>query len=472
MIKFYNSLTRKKEIFKPIEKGKVKIYSCGPTVYSTQHIGNMRAMIFSDILKRTLRHFNYEVLDVINITDVGHLVSDSDFGEDKMLKASIKEKKDPYEIAKFYEKLFVEDLNRLNVILPKYLPRATEHIKEQIKLIEELEKKGIAYVTSDGVYFDVSKFKDYGKLSGQKLSDKKSGARVEVDSEKRNPQDFSLWKFLRGENINHIMKWESPWGIGFPGWHIECSAMSEKYLGTHFDIHTGGIEHIPIHHENEIAQNTCSHGIKVNYWIHNDHLQVDSEKMSKSLGNVYYISDFIEKGYSPIAFREVCLRTHYRKNLNFTFASLAAGQNNVDKINDFYSTFKNLKVNSEKDVLKPIYDNYLKEFNLAIEDDLNTPKALAALYEFKNYVNKTRLYSKCDIELVIKFLEETDEVLGLLEKEEKIPAKVIKLAKERVKARENKDFKLSDELRDKIKDLGYIVRDSKESKDGYILDRV
>jgi cysteinyl-tRNA synthetase len=327
-------------------------------------------------------------------------------------------------------------------------------------------------VTSDGVYFDVSKFKDYGKLSGQSLKDKKSGARIQVDSEKRNPQDFALWKFLKGDNANHIMKWESPWGVGFPGWHIECSAMSEKYLGSHFDIHTGGIEHIPIHHENEIAQNSCSHGIKVNYWIHNDHLQVDSEKMSKSLGNVYYISDFIEKGYSPIAFREVCLRTHYRKNLNFTFDSLEAGQHNIKKINEFYSFFKSFKENSKKDSIGKIYNLRLKEFNLALEDDLNTPKALSAVYEFMNDVNKVKEYSNTDIKLILKFIEETNEVLGLLEKEEKVSKEIIKLAKERLKARENKDYKLSDELRDKIKSLGYVVRDSKDSKDGYVLDRI
>lgn len=469
-IKFYNTLTRSKEEFKPIDEKVVKIYSCGPTVYSTQHIGNMRAMIFVDILKNVLRYFNFKILDVINITDVGHLVSDSDDGEDKMLKASKKEKKDPYEIARIYENFFIEDLKKLNITLPKYLPRATDHIKEQIQIIKELEKKDIAYKTNDGMYFDISKFKDYGKLSKQKLEDKKLGARIEKDDLKRNPQDFALWKFLTKDNLNHVMKWESPWGIGFPGWHIECSAMSSKYLGNHFDLHTGGIEHISIHHENEIAQNKCSHDINVNYWLHNDHLMVNSEKMSKSLGNVYYISNFIEKGYNPLAFRELCLRSHYRKNVNFTFESLEAGMKNIKKLNDFYSYLNSFKPNSKKNNIQELYNNRIKDFKEALADDLNTPKALAQVYEFMNDFNKEKELSQKDLDLGIKFMQETNSVLCLLENNE-IPKEIIELTKERIVARKNKDWQKSDELRDKIKELGYIIRDSKKSKEGYILDK-
>ncbi len=380
-IQFYNTLTRKKEQFSPIEKGVVKVYSCGPTVYSHPHIGNWRAYIFSDVLKKVMRYFSYEVIDVINITDVGHLVSDSDDGEDKMLKASKKENLDPYQIARKYEREFIKGLEKLHIQKPNYLPRATEHIKEQIEIIDELKQKDIAYLTDDGIYFDVSKFNDYGKLSGQKLEEKESGARVELDSQKRNPQDFALWKFLTGDNKNHIMKWDSPWGVGFPGWHIECSAMSSKYLGNHFDIHTGGIDHIPVHHENEIAQNSCSRDIKVNYWIHNDFITVDGEKLSKSLGNSYTLEELEEKGYSTLDFREMCLRSHYKKGVNFTFDSLTQGKSNVKKINDFYEKLQNLEASDVEDSLVEAFKKYMDEYEAALKDDLNTPEAMAAMYK-------------------------------------------------------------------------------------------
>lgn len=474
MIKLYNSFTKKKEEFKPLIQNQVKIYSCGPTVYDTPHIGNLRAYIVWDTLKRMFRYFNYEVIDVINITDVGHLTSDEDDGEDKMIKAAKKEKKDPFEIARYYEDYYLKQIKRLNVIFPKYFPRATEHIKEQIEMIKHLEENGYTYITSDGVYFDTSKFKDYGKLSGQSLKDKKEGARVVKNLEKKNSTDFALWKFTVGENKNHSMKWESYWGEGFPGWHIECSAMSHKYLGDKFDIHTGGIDHIPVHHENEIAQNICSKDIKIiNYWMHNAFLKINNQKMSKSKGNFYTLDILKEKGFSDLSFRETCLRTHYRKTLNFTIESLKAGEANVKKINDFYSKFEQLTVSKiENDNIKNLYNKSIKIFENAIKDDLNIPIALSVLYDFMNEVNKNSQFSKNDIELIIKFMKKTDEIFGLLIKQDKIPNEIIEIAKKRKIARDNKNWSESDKLRDEIVARGYEIRDSNESKEGYILNKI
>ncbi|MEC8221254.1 MAG: cysteine--tRNA ligase [Nanoarchaeota archaeon] len=471
-IQFYNTLTRKKEQFSPIEKGVVKVYSCGPTVYSHPHIGNWRAYIFSDVLKKVMRYFSYEVIDVINITDVGHLVSDSDDGEDKMLKASKKENLDPYQIARKYEGEFIKGLEKLHIQKPNYLPRATEHIKEQIEIIDELKQKDIAYLTDDGIYFDVSKFKDYGKLSGQKLEEKESGARVELDSQKRNPQDFALWKFLTGDNKNHIMKWDSPWGVGFPGWHIECSAMSSKYLGNHFDIHTGGIDHIPVHHENEIAQNSCSRDIKVNYWIHNDFITVDGEKLSKSLGNSYTLEELEEKGYSALDFREMCLRSHYKKGVNFTFNSLTQGKSSVKKINDFYDKLQNLEASDVEDSLVEVFKQYMDEYEAALKDDLNTPEAMAAMYNFMNRVNKESALSQGDIDLALEFITRVDSVFSLLEKEESISSEIIELAEKRKEARDNKNWELADQLRDELKELGFEIKDDKSTKEGYRLSKL
>ncbi|MFW5704761.1 MAG: cysteine--tRNA ligase [Nanoarchaeota archaeon] len=470
-IYFYNSLSRKKELFEPKDEI-VKMYSCGPTVYSRQHIGNMRAAVFVDVLKRVLKYFKYKVEDVTNITDVGHLVSDESEGEDKMLKASKTENKNPYEIAEKYTNLYIEDLKKLNIILPKYMPRATKHIDKQLEIIEELDKRGYTYKTSDGIYFDTSKFKEYGMLSKQSLKEKKAGARINNSIEKKNPQDFALWKFLIGENKNHIMKWNSKYGVGFPGWHIECSAMASEYLGDNIDIHTGGIEHIGVHHENEIAQNVCSGAIKnVSFWIHNAHLKVDNEKMSKSLGNVYNIDSLVEKGFHPLAFRELCLRTHYRKELNFTIDSLKAGEANIKKINEFYEYIKNLTPKSKEDSLKKIIDLHLDKFEDAIKDDLNTPKALAAIYELINEIYRKKYLSKEDINLTIEFMERTNKILALIEKKEDIPQDIITLAKDRQKARKNKNFELADKLRTDIESLGYEIKDSKESKEGFIISK-
>jgi cysteinyl-tRNA synthetase len=475
MLKLYNTLSRSKEDFKPVKENEAKIYSCGPTVYSFQHIGNMRAAIFQDTVRRSLNFLGYKTISVQNITDVGHLVSDEDDGEDKMLKAAKKENKDPFQIAKFYTDAYTTDLKLLNVEFPTFMPKATDEIPEQIEMIQNLLDKQFAYIISDGVYFDVSKFEEYGALSGQSLEEKQQGAseRVDVNSEKRNPQDFALWKFTVGQNENHIMKWEAPFGQGFPGWHIECSAMSAKYLGEKFDIHTGGIEHIAIHHENEIAQNTCSGKVKeVKYWLHNAHLKVNGEKMAKSAGTAYLLKDLIVKGYSPIAFRELNLRTHYRKSLNFTFESLDTGMANVKKINDFYQKIQNKSTSDKSDEnLDQIVSEYLTQFTIGIEDDLNTAQAMASVYEFMNKINKINNLTKQDIKQITNFMETTNTVLGLLETKQEIPEEITKLAEQRKVAKENKDWAKCDELRDEIQKQGFSIKDDKTAKTGYLLSK-
>ena len=474
MIKLYNTLTKKKEEFKEIEKGIVKMYSCGPTVYSTPHIGNMRSVIFSDIIKRTFEYFDYKVIYINNITDVGHLVSDEDDGEDKMLKASKKEQLDPYQIARKYENIYMQCLDKLQVEKANKYPRATEHIQEQIQIIEDLQKNGFTYNTQDGVYFDVSKFEKYGELSGQSLDQKKAGARIEINSEKKNPQDFALWKFLIGDNKNHIMKWNSPWGIGFPGWHIECSAMSKKYLGEKFDIHTGGIDHIHVHHENEIAQNTCSGAVKqVNFWMHNAHMLINNEKISKSLGNGYSLFDLEEMGYEPLALREMFLKTHYKKQMNFTFDSLKTGEITIKKINEFIEKYENYQtINISNSQILNIFNLQTQKFEKALSDDLNTPMALASVNEFMNEINKIKEFSKEDINLILNFMKKTDKVLGLIKQKEQIPSVILDLANKRKAAREGKNWEESDKLRDKIKELGFEIKDDKSSKNGFILNKI
>ena len=307
-LKIYNTLTREKEEFKPLNKEDVKIYSCGPTVYSYAHIGNFRTYIFMDTLRRVLKYNGYKLKHAMNITDVGHLESDADEGEDKMLKAAKKENKNPYEIAKFYTDAFFKDFDILNIDRPEIICKATDHIKEMLQFVKEIVENGYAYETSRGIYFDISKLDKYPVLSTRKIDEQIAGARIAVDDEKRNPEDFAIW--IKAPE-NHIMKWESPWGLSYPGWHIECSAMSREYLGDEFDIHTGGIDHIPTHHENEIAQSKGANGkIPAKYWMHCNYLQVDGGKMSKSLGNVYTVSTLSEKGINPLAFKLFCFSSH------------------------------------------------------------------------------------------------------------------------------------------------------------------
>jgi cysteinyl-tRNA synthetase len=446
MLKLYNTLTRKKEIFKPINTKEIGMYTCGPTVYWYQHIGNLRSYIFADILKRVLIYDSYKVKQVMNITDVGHLTSDSDAGEDKMEMAAKREHKKANEIANFYWKLFREDFKKLNISEPDIWCKATEHIKEQIELIKKLEKKGFTYKTSDGIYFDTSKFKDYGKLAKLKIGGLKAGARIEM-GEKKNKTDFALWKFSEKPGLRQ-QEWHSPWGVGFPGWHIECSAMSMNYLGEHFDIHTGGEDHIPIHHTNEIAQSEGATGKKfVNYWIHGAFLTFKGEKVSKSKGGLYTVSELEKLGFKPLAYRYLCLTAHYKTQLDFSIENLKNAQNAYDRLKNIVAELKNDNKTNKK---------FLKEFDDAINNDLDTPKALGILW---NLLRDEKAEGK--FQTIKKF----DEVLGLnLFKKEKIEAsdEVNKLVQEREKARDSKDWKLADKIRDKIAKKGFWVNDTSE----------
>lgn len=329
-IHLYNTLTRKKELLQPLCADMVKVYTCGPTVYDRAHIGNLRAYLLSDILRRVLEYNNYQVHQVMNITDVGHLMSDADEGEDKMALAARQRGKTPWEIAQEFTEQFFADCALLNIIRPDVVAPATEFISEMIEFVEALVEKGHAYEIDDGIYFDVSTYPAYGCLSGIDLKNQQAGARVVVNEQKRNPYDFALWKKAPKE---HIMQWPSPWGMGYPGWHIECSALGKKFLGDEFDIHTGGVDHIPIHHENEIAQSVCLTGkMPARIWVHGEFLQIDKGKMSKSLGNIYSLSDLKAKGYQPLAFRYICLNAHYGKQLNFTWESIASAQRALERL--------------------------------------------------------------------------------------------------------------------------------------------
>lgn len=458
MLKVYNTLTRKKEDFTPIDEKIVKMYSCGPTVYNYAHIGNLRTYVFMDLIRRVLKYNGLKIKGVLNITDVGHLTFDSDSGEDKMALAAKAQQKSPMEIAEFYTKVFFQDFDKLNIQKPEIIAKATDHIKEMIDYVVELEKLGFGYETSDGIYFDIEKFGNYGSLSGAKLDDQIAGARVEVNTDKRHPADFALWKKAEP---NHIMQWESPWGMGYPGWHIECSAMSQKYLGKHFDIHSGGVDHIPIHHENEIAQNEAIAGEKtVNYWMHGEFMLVDGGKMSKSLGNVYTISQLEEKGYSALDFRFFCLNAHYRKKLNFTFEGLTAAKVSRERLlGSLYQhkIAKNVKTDTE------ILNNYKQQFYEAINDDLNIPLALGVLFNMVKEPKSADIYN-----LSLDF----DKVLGLslskaeasLEDDSNIEygEDVALLLEQRAQAKKDKNFALSDEIRAKINALGYNVSDTRE----------
>lgn len=459
MLKVYNTLTRRKEEFVPLNDKVVTMYSCGPTVYSYAHIGNMRAYLFMDSVRRTLKYNGYKLKGVMNITDVGHLLSDGDDGEDKMEKASREQQKSVYEIAAIYTDAFMKDLAKLNIGKPEIIAKATDHINDMIKYVEALVEKGYGYETSDGIYFDISKFREYGKLSGLDLEGQRAGARVDVNDEKRNPADFALWKKAPKE---HIMQWESPWGMGYPGWHIECSAMSRKYLGDTFDIHTGGVDHIPVHHENEIAQSEALVGHKtVDYWMHVEFMQVDGGKMSKSLKNTYTVSELEQKGYSAMAFRYFCLNTHYRKKLNFTFEGMDAAKTAYNRLLAAVHSHKGGKSFDEEAVKK--YDEL---FTQAINDDINIPLGLGVLWNMLKEKPSQAIY-----DLAMKF----DKVLGLALDTESAPEKVeapeevIKLAELRLKARKDKDWAQSDVLREQISKLGYQIIDK---KDGYDIKKI
>ena len=459
-MKLYNTLTRKKEEFAPLDGKTVRMYSCGPTVYNFAHIGNMRTYIFMDILRRTLRYEGYKVKGVMNITDVGHLLSDADEGEDKMEKAAKEQRKSPYEIADFYTKVFFDDLKKLNIGKPELTPKATEHIREMLDFVYALCEKGYGYETSDGIYFDISKFPAYGQLSGINLEDQKAGARVEVNDEKRSPFDFAIWKKAPKE---HILQWDSRWGKGYPGWHIECSAMSKKYLGEVFDIHTGGVDHIPIHHENEIAQSYGYSGKNpAKFWMHGEFMLVNNGKMSKKLGNTYLVSQLEEMGYSPMCFRYFCLNTHYRKKLNFTFEGMDGAKTAYARLCALVAKHRE----GENDVSDEKLAAYRKEFEEDVTDDLNVPGAMGVLWTMLKEPASRKIYA---------LALEMDKVFGLKldeakaeEVKEEFPAEITAIANERAAARAAKDWGKSDELRAKLDELGYAVKDTKE---GYTLTR-
>jgi cysteinyl-tRNA synthetase len=458
----FNTATKKKETFKPLHKGQVSLYCCGPTVYHYAHLGNMRTFIFEDVLVRTLRALDYKVTHVMNITDVGHLTDDGDEGEDKLEKGAKREGKTVWEVAQYYTNAFLDDAKALNLTKPTHMPRATEYIKEQITLIEKLQQNGYTYVSNGNVYFDTSKFADYTKFARLEVDTKntKQKNRVELDQNKKNQTDFVLW-FTKSKFENHAMQWPSPWGRGYPGWHIECSAMATTILGETIDIHCGGIDHIPVHHTNEIAQSECATGKKfANVWMHSEFLVDKDGKMSKSRGDFLTVGLLKEKGINPLAYRYLCLQTHYRKQMMFSWEALESAQQALEKLNGKVALLKSENGYPET--------NFIRDFEHALCDDLNTSAALAVLFK----VLDSTLSDAEKYATILRF----DTVLGLgldkavLKNEQvQIPSQVQILLDERRLTREKKDFKKSDELRDKIKELGFIVKDS---KDGQVVEKI
>lgn len=449
----YNTKTRTIDKFIPHEAGHVKMYTCGPTVYHYAHIGNMRTYIMEDVLERALNYLGYEVKRAMNITDVGHLTSDADTGEDKMLKGAIREHKTVMEIAKFYTDKFFEDAAKLNIKKPEIIVPATSQIDEYIKIIKTLEEKGYAYFCNGNVYFDTSKLKDYYVLTNHNEEDLKVGVREDVleDLNKRNKTDFVLW-FTKSKFENQELKWDSPWGYGYPGWHIECSGISLKFLGEYLDIHCGGVDNIFPHHTNEIAQSESYIGHPwCNYWFHVEHLNDETGKMSKSKGEFLTVDLLINKGYDPLAYRLFCLQSHYRRQLVFSYQGL-------DNASNIYKTLKT-KIKSLKNEGKvENYQNYIEKFKKALEDDLNISAAITILYDSlkdNTLSDVTKLY----------LVNDFDQVLGLdLLKKEKIEVEdeIKELINKRNEAKKNKDFATADQIRDLIFEKGYIIKDTRE----------
>ena len=455
-IQFYNTLTRKKEEFIPIDQKEVRMYSCGPTVNNYAHLGNLRAYIFADILQKALEYSGYKVKRVMNITDIGILSSDADTGDDKMAKALLREGKEltlknMRELAEFYTEKFKEDIIKLNIKVPEQIYFASDYVKEDIELIQKLEKKGYTYKTSDGVYFDTAKMLDYGILRGGKTIRDENHSRIAENKEKKNPEDFALWKF------NPEIGFESVWGKGFPGWHIECSAIGIKFLGEQFDIHTAGVDLIPTHHTNEIAQSECATGKKpfVRFWIHNEHVDTGNEKMSKSKGNFLQLASLSEKSIDPLAYRFWLLMASYRTKVNFLWEALEGAEKALKRAYNLYA-----ELGADVGKVNLEYQNKFKEY---VNDDLDTPRALTVLWD----VLKDETISNADKKATIL---DFDKVLGLgfaNLKEDKIPNEVVKLVNKREQARKDKDFKKSDELRKEINSLGYEIKDTAEGKKVY-----
>jgi len=464
MLRIFNTLTRKKEIFKPLRDKKVLFYHCGPTVYWTQHIGNLRGMTCADTIVRSLEYLGYKVILTRNYTDVGHLISDADEGEDKMEKSAQREGISPKQIAEKYIKIFEKDIKELNIRQANYRPRATRMIPEIIKMIQTLLKKGFAYSTPLAIYFDISRAKNYYRLSGQKgANNLKNAGKGEVsDPNKKNAADFALWFFKAGKHKNALQTWPSPFksplvenGQGFPGWHIECSAMAKKFLGKTIDIHMGGVEHIPIHHTNEIAQSEAANGVKfVNYWLHNEHLMFNGQKMAKSTGLALSLSEVKEKGFNPLALRYLFLQAHYRSKQNFTWKSMEASQKGFDRL-----VSEIQRLGAKRGAVNSVFK---KKFIEKISDDFNIPGALAILHRLL----KTAGISYPDkLATVLDF----DKVLGfnlakVIKKNSrlKIPSKILMMAKKREKFRKEKEWQKADELRRKIEELGYKLEDTEE----------
>ncbi len=458
-ILLFNTLTREKEAFTPVHAGKVGIYSCGPTVYNFAHIGNLRAYVFADLLKRMFQYQGFQVNHVMNITDVGHLTSDADTGEDKLEKGAQREHKTVWEIAEFYTKAFQHDLAALHILPPTQWVKATDTIQDQIRLISTLQHKGFTYKIDDGLYFDTSKFPDYGKMACLDLEHIKAGARVEMAEGKQNATDFALWK-CSPKDSKRQMEWDSPWCKGFPGWHIECSAMSMKYLGIPFDIHTGGIDHIPIHHTNEIAQNQAATGQQVvHYWMHNEFLVMGKAKMAKSAGTFLTLQALKDKGYDPLCYRYFLLTVHYRKQAMFSWDAMETAKKSLERLQEIV---RELATQDPGTIPK----TYAEQFKETISDDLNIPQALAILWEALRdpAVADQDKYALC---------LELDRVLGLGMQDWKresitIPADVESLVEEREQARKNKDWANADRLRKAIQDKGFMIRDT---PDGPQLDK-
>ena len=460
----YNTLTRKKQRF--TSKGRnVLLYTCGPTVYDYAHIGNLRSFIFEDLLRRTLEFNALKVKHVQNITDVGHLISDADEGEDKMIVGAEREHKTTWQIADFYINAFKGDVKALRIKEPTIWVKATDNIKEMIELVKTLEKKHFTYKIEDGIYFDTSKFKSYGKLAKLDIKGLKAGARVEIVKGKRNSTDFALWKFSLGRKRD--MEWDSPWGKGFPGWHIECSAMAMKYLGETIDIHCGGVDHIPVHHTNEIAQSEAATGKKFsNFWLHNEFMLVDGRKMSKSLGNFYTLRDLVDKGFSPVAFRYLCLSVHYRSQMNFTLEALQDAENTVKSINDFIFRLRGGKDIASNKKIEAALKKAKEDFMTAINDDLDTPTAFVALFTLMRAVNREIDKGKADkktLKMVKGFFDEINYILDIVDDQGvSLTPEEKKLVTLREQFRKQRDFKAADEIREQLKMKGILLEDSPE----------
>ena len=455
-MRIYNTLTRKVEKFIPNEDKKVKMYTCGPTVYNYAHIGNLRTYIFEDILEKTLTYLGYEVKRCMNITDVGHLTSDSDSGEDKMVKGAKKENKTVLEIAKYYTEAFKKDTEKLNIKWPEIVSPATQNIDMYFKIIEKLLKNGYAYESGGNIYFDTSKLKDYYQLTNHKIDEMVVGVRegVEIDQNKKNQADFVLW-FTKSKFDDQELKWESPWGVGYPGWHIECSGISIKNLGEYLDIHCGGVDNIFPHHTNEIAQSEAYLGHKwCNYWVHGEHLNDETGKMSKSKGEFLTVSLLEEKGFDPLAYRFLCLNSHYRKQLVFSYEILENTANSYLKLKNKIGS-----LNKDGTIDEEAYRKYDEEFKGFIGDDLNTANAITLMYDLL----KSDVSDKTKYELIKNW----DKVLSLdLCKEKEISPEMIKYIEEKIAerkvAKENKDYQKADQIRSELLEKGVILKDTKD----------